>query len=138
MLCRTGQKPKCNSRDQESMLHTRVEESKIPGAGLGLVLLEKARPEERVATYSGDLLTKEQADASTSKYIVQIGKYYLDGKNVKHAVGRYVNYAPYDKANARLRAGNKPTWDPVKKTWWISIKAKKNIKPGTEITIPYG
>ena len=38
----------------------------------------------------------------------------------------------------RLRAKSKPKWDPVQKRWWISIKAKKNIKPGAEITIPYG
>ena len=119
-------------------LHTRVQPSKIDGAGLGLFMLEKAKAEDRVAIYSGDLLTKEQADSSNSKYIVQIGKYYLDGRCTTHAVGRYANYAPAGKANARLRAGTKPTWDPVKRRWWISIRAKKNIKPGEEIKIPYG
>ena len=102
-------------RQQAYALHTTVKQSQIPGAGLGLFMLEKAKADERVAVYSGDLLTKEQADASSSKYIVQVGSYFLDGKDVKHAVGRYVNYATYDKANARLRAGTKPTWDPIRK-----------------------
>ena len=101
-------------------------------------MLEKAKAEERVAIYSGELLTKEQADRSSSKYIVKVGKYYLDGRCTTHAVGRYANYAPADKANARLRAGTKPTWDPIKRRWWISIRAKKTIKPGDEIKIPYG
>ena len=125
-------------RQKAYAIHTTVKQSKIPGAGLGLFTLEKAKPEERVAIYSGDMLTQEQADASDSKYIVQVGKYFLDGVNTMHTVGRYVNYAPYNKANARLRAGTKPTWDVEKKRWWVSIRAKKNIKPDEELTMPYG
>ena len=56
-------------------LHTRVQPSGIEGAGLGLYMLEKAKAEERVAIYSGELLTKEQADRSSSKYIVKVGKF---------------------------------------------------------------
>ena len=125
-------------RSQAYALHTRVQPSKIDGAGLGLFMLEKAKAEDRVAIYSGILLTKEQADCSTSKYIVKIGKYYLDGECTSQAVGRYVNYALANKANARLRAGTKPTWDPLRRRWWISIRAKKTIKPNEEIKIPYG
>ena len=125
-------------RSQAYALHTRVQPSKIDDAGLGLFMLERAKAEERVAIYSGDLLTKEQADRSTSKYIVKVGKYYLDGRCTSHAVGRYVNYAPAKDANARLRAGTKPTWDPIRRRWWISIRAKRPIKPGEEIRMPYG
>ena len=120
-------------------LHTEVRESKIPGAGLGLFTLEKVRPRERVAIYEGKLLTKEQMLASKSKYIVQVNdKQYLDGADTKYAVGRYANYATYKHTNANLAAGTKPNWNAKKKVWWISIIAKKNIKPNVEIKIPYG
>ena len=125
-------------RQKAYALHTRVEKSQIPGAGLGLVMQERAKRDERVAIYSGDLFTKEQAEASNSKYIMQIGPYYLDGEKVHHAAGRYVNYAPAAEANARIRAGTKPTWDDKNKRWWVSIKATKTIKPNEEITMPYG
>jgi hypothetical protein len=125
-------------RGKAYALHTRVEKSKIPGAGLGLFMQEKARPNDRVAIYSGKLLTKEQADQSASKYIVQVGKYYLDGEDTSSAVGRYVNYAPAQDANARLRAGTKPTWDERRQRWWISIRATKNIGPNEEIRMSYG
>ena len=51
-------------------LHTTIKPSKIDGAGLGLFMLERAKKDDRVAIYSGRLITKEEADRSTSKYIV--------------------------------------------------------------------
>ena len=119
-------------------LHTRVDQSKIPGAGLGLFMQETAKRNDRVAIYSGDLLTKEDAEKSTSKYIMQVGPHYLDGEKVHHAVGRYINYAPAARANARIRARSKPMWDEQKQRWWVSIKATKTMRPNEEITIPYG
>ena len=101
-------------------------------------MLERAKKDDRVAIYSGRLITKEEADRSTSKYIVQIGKYFLDGENTEHANGRYANYAPSKDTNARVRAGTKPQWDPIKKRWWVSIRATKTIGPNREVKIPYG
>ena len=134
--CHSPQQPQ--KRQACHALHTRVDNSKIPGAGLGLFMQETAKKNERVAIYSGDLLTKEEADRSGSKYIMQVGPYYLDGEKTHHAAGRYINYAPSAEANARIRARSKPIWDDKKKRWWVSIKATKTILPTQEIKMPYG
>ena len=127
-------------RQSAYALHTRVQESTIPNAGLGLFMLERARKKERVAVYSGTLLTKEEAAASNSMYIIEVNKnqQFLDGQDIAHAAGRYINYAPYSESNAVMGAGKSPSWDDVKKRWWVSIFARKGIPAGEEIKMPYG
>ena len=126
-------------RQSAYALHTRVQESTIPNAGLGLFMLERARKKERVAVYSGTLLTKEEAAVSNSMYIIEVNKnQFLDGQDIAHAAGRYINYAPYSESNAVMGAGKSPSWDDVKKRWWVSIFARKGIPAGEEIKMPYG
>ena len=48
-------------------------------------MLEKAKKEERIAIYSGDMISEADARRSNSKYIVKVTKYYLDAEHPKHA-----------------------------------------------------
>ena len=57
-----------------------VKESSIAGAGKGLFLMEAAKDGEKIARYSGRLLSKAEAEASESDYIVQVTtSKFLDG-----------------------------------------------------------
>ena len=104
-------------------------------------MLETARKGDRVAAYFGETLTADEAKARDSDYIVKVNKnLYLDAKDVvEDNKGRYVNYGgPGYINNARLGSGT--TTAVCKKSGrpWISIKATRTIKPGTEILMPYG
>ena len=61
---------------------------------------------------------------------------YLDAQDPKHTAGRYVNCGRGDN-NATFGAGRTATYDPIRKQWWISVYASKNIPAGEEILVPY-
>ena len=120
---------------------TEARESTIPGAGLGLFMLEDARPGDRVAIYTGAPLTAAEAATSTSPYLFQVNKnLVLDAQDPTHANGRYVNDGPIAgrEANARFGAARfavtcKETGRP-----YVSIRATKNIAAGAEVLVSYG
>ena len=118
-------------------LHTIVKKSTISGAGLGLFLQENAKKGERVARYSGKKLDAHEASISNSKYLFQVNKnLFLDAEDPRHTIGRYAN-CNTGHNNATFGAGRSATYDHIRKQWWISIYATKNIKAGDEILVPY-
>ena len=120
-----------------------VQRSTIPGAGLGLFLHEPAKHGEQIARYSGDLLTHEQAMASSSEYIVKISAdLYMCAEGTHHWEGKRANCAR--KAgrvvNARLLLC-KPKYCEKAQRWWLPMVAVGDIVPvddGIEILTDYG
>lgn len=54
--------------------------------------MEKTKHGERIARYSGKLLSREEAEASSSQYIVQVTKdKFLDGAGEDEWKGRFSN-----------------------------------------------
>ena len=49
-----------------------IQPSSIPGAELGFFLIESVEKVERISVYSGQRLTKSEADLSNSQYIVKV------------------------------------------------------------------
>ena len=47
---------------------------------------------QRIAKYSGNILTAEEADASNSKYLLYVNKKKtMDAEGPEHMVGKYIN-----------------------------------------------
>lgn len=122
-------------------LRTIVKESSITGAGLGLVLQEDAKAGDRVAIYSGDMMTAVQMQASASMYMMCVNaNTYLDGKNTSHAAGRYINDGGKSGVtnNCKFAARTYANYDEAKGRFWISVVANRNIAAGTELFVAYG
>ena len=107
-----------------------VKQSQIAGAGQGLFLMEKAKHGEKISRYSGKLLSREEAEASTSQYIVQVSKdTFLDGAGEDEWEGRFSNCAR--KAgkvpNAKLRATGQLEQSSISGRYWIPILAVGDI-----------
>ena len=126
------------------VLRTEVRQSTIPNAGLGLFLMENAKEGDRVAIFSGDVLTAQQSSKSSSAYRLQINKNtILDARNKNHAVGRYMNDGPRANrpANVRYSAARCPSTCKQTGRKYVSVFAKHNIKVGingTELLLCYG
>ena len=59
---------------------------------MGLFLVEDADKGDRVAKYSGDVLTAQEAKESKSEYMFEVNKnYVLDARDKRHKSGRYIN-----------------------------------------------
>ena len=120
----------------------RVAPSKIPGAGLGLYLMEAAKEKEWIARYSGEPLTKMECDRRRhSHYRVQVHKnLYLDAEDPCHFEGRYINDARHSqyKTNARFAAGYGFNICASTGYVWVRIYATRAIKAGEELFIDYG
>ena len=121
-------------------LYTIVKKSGIPNAGLGLFLLEDAKRNDRVAVYSGEVMTRAQKDASNSRYIFEVNtNFYLDAADPKYEVGRFINAGGDPGHPINVTFGSRRTATLNRKTdhYWVSITAKHNIKAGTELLLGY-
>ena len=120
--------------------------SDIPGAGLGLFLIESVKKGERIAVYSGQELDSDQVSMSNSEYIVQISKnVFLDSKGTEElGNGKFINCGRKSrrKINSRFASGTTYNYNKQFKMKWISIFAECDIKASVsqpvEILVDYG
>jgi SET domain-containing protein len=94
--------------------------------GLGLFALRPIQKGKRIIEYTGDIITNEEADRRTGKYLFELDeKRTVDGKS-RTNTARYINHSCRPNAEG-LTTGSR-----------IWIWALKDIKEGEEITINYG
>ena len=108
---------------------------------MGLFMVEKARPGERIARYYGELIDAVETArrrANGAQYIVRINSnQFIDAGNHKNQRGCYANDGGRDN-NAKISVGPTPNRCPVTGEYWVSITAKRAIKAGAEVFVPYG
>lgn len=100
---------------------------KKSSAGLGIYAGEPIKRQTKILEYVGYIITNEEADRKGGKYLFEIlkSKFTIDG-TPRWNTARYFNHAC--KPNAEAVWYGNHVW----------ICAKKNIKPGEEITYNYG
>lgn len=111
-----------------------VKTSTIPRAGKGLFYVgKKDFPKDKnIIKYSG---TVSKTPDPESKYVIEMAKNkYLDAKNKLSAVGRYINHST--KPNVIFSGAH--TTQPYYGQHSINVRAKKRIKPNTELFANYG
>ena len=122
-------------------VRTHVGISTIPGAGRGLFCDEHVERGDVVARYSGRMLTREQARASTSKFILKISdNVYLDAQSIGTWEGRWINDGPHSgrEPNCVFASAFNTNKVPDSEDRWIKVFATKHIGPGEEILMSYG
>ena len=135
--------PSTAKQKRQSMycLKTEVRPSSIPGAGLGLWLLEKAKKKDRVAIYSGEVLDALQASKRHSHYMMEINKNtFVDAEHDFSHKGRYLNDGGRSGRKNNCRMSKKRSLSTCSKTGkkWASIVASETIIPPAELFMPYG
>ena len=119
----------------------KVAQSRIPGAGLGLFLMEDAHKGEFVARYSGQAITRAENETRTSHYRIKIsGNLFLDAEKPHHFEGRLINDGRRagKGVNVRFSAGYRLNTCSTTDFKWIRIFATRNIKAGEELYLDYG
>ena len=121
------------------VLHTYVQPSQLEGAGLGLFMREKAKKNDRLARYYGELIGPEEADrrkAAGAQYIVRANsKQYIDAQGYPQQRGCYANDGgPRNNARIATTVNKCATTGEC----WVSVLARKGIKPDGEVYVPYG
>lgn len=97
-----------------------------PGAGLGLFAKELIKKGEFIIEYTGEILTGKASDEASGKYLFEVSsKKTIDGKG-RENIARYINHSCRPNAEVEIKKGR------------VFIYAKKNIKPGEEISYDYG
>jgi SET domain-containing protein len=95
--------------------------------GLGLYAVESIPKGDFIIQYWGKMLTAEKGDELDNKYLFEINsKWTIDGASRRN-IARYANHSCRPNAES-----------DVKRDGRVIILAKKNIKPGDEITYDYG
>ena len=134
-----GVTPSKHKRTPGWPLHTTTGPSHLKGAGTGLFMAEKAKKNERIARYYGELIGPEEAEkrqAAGAQYIVRANaKQYLDAECYPNQRGRYAN-----DGGARNNARISTTLNVCAITGlhWVSILARRAIPSGAEVLVPYG
>jgi hypothetical protein len=101
---------------------------KKAATGLGLYAMEPIARGTKVIEYTGEKISLDEANRRGGMYLFEINpKWYIDGKGRENKA-RYINHACGSAGNCKVdvKAG---------KIWII---AKKNIKPGDELSYDYG
>ena len=99
---------------------------KRTSTGLGFFTLVPIPNDKRIIEYIGLILTKEEADKNSGKYLMKLDEeYFIDGSPCSNKA-RYINHSCEPNARA-YRAGIR--------VWIWSIRA---IQAGEEITYDYG
>ena len=114
-------------------------------AGEGLFLFETVNAGHWVADYGGAIITREQANASTSRYILRHPtnkELYIDAQNPTSGYGRFAN-DPLDKSKENLRMAVLPALEHTDPTQpkppdRVGYRSTKEIKKGNEGYIAYG
>ena len=106
---------------------------------MGLFMCERARKDDRIARYYGELIGPEEAGkrrAAGAQYIMQANaQQFLDAAAYKNQRGCYANDGG-TRNNARL--SKTVNTCPVTGMHWVSILARKTIQPTREVCVPYG
>lgn len=101
---------------------------KRSATGLGLFAMEPIAKGTKIIEYIGDKIGLDEANRRGGMYLFEINpKTFVDGKSRKNTA-RYINHACGSAANCDIdiKAGR------------IWINARKNIKPGEELSYDYG
>ena len=117
-----------------------IRESTIKGAGQGFFLRERATHNEAIARYSGKLLSKEEAEASDSEYMLRISKdKFLCAKGENEWEGKKLNCARKARrvVNARLQANGQCNFCEKSGKYWVKVFAVGDIDPGEEGLLDY-
>ena len=97
-------------------------------AGLGLFAVKEFKKGEQIIEYTGERITREEADKRGGKYLFEVtDSLVIDGKD-RSNLSRYINHSCRPNAEAEHDESEDR----------IYIIAKKKIKPGEEITYHYG
>lgn len=99
---------------------------KRTACGLGLFTLEPVAADKRIIEYIGPILTAEEANKKSGKYLMTIDEEYLIDGSPRSNLARYINHSCEPNAKA-FRTGVR--------VWLWSIR---NIEAGEEITYDYG
>jgi uncharacterized protein len=97
--------------------------------GFGLFATAPIRKRSRVAEYKGSLLTTKKAaklEASGNRYLYEINNRWTIDGTPRSNVARYANHSC------------NPNCDTIAVKRRVFIFARRNIKPGEEITYDYG
>lgn len=108
----------------------RVKESRV--SGLGLYTTRRRRTKEKIATYQGERLTREQV---RRRYADRTGEYVLCRRNLNECRdARKTNAGVARYANDPRGTGRRPN----ARFAGFTVRATKAIRAGSEILVPYG
>lgn len=103
-------------------------EVKRSSAGLGLFAVTEFKKEDCVIEYTGEYITADEANRRGGKYLFELNDdYAIDGKG-RENIARYINHSCRPNCEPILSEDEKQ----------VHIHAKRNIKPGEELTYNYG
>ena len=94
--------------------------------GLGLFAQVPFCAGERVIEYTGERITGEEADIRGGRYLFHVDEQRAIDATGRHYLARYINHAC--RPNCEARTVGKRIW----------IYAKRNLRPGEELTYHYG
>lgn len=99
---------------------------KRSSAGLGLYAEEPIQKDKFVIEYVGEVISQEEADRRAGKYLFDINsKWVVDG-STRSNTARYINHSCRPNCETDVIKGR------------IKVYAKRNIRPGEELTYDYG
>jgi len=95
-------------------------------AGLGLFALEPIDKGEFVIEYFGEIIPTAEADRRGGRYLFDLSsRRTIDGSTRKNTA-RYINHSCRPNCETEIKSGK------------VFIFARKNIKPGEELSYDYG
>ena len=101
-------------------------EVKKSTAGFGLFTQTPIKRGETVIEYTGEIITQEEANRRGGKYLFEINsRKTIDGKG-RDNIARYINHSCRPNCEPEIRKGR------------VFIEARRNIRPGEELTYDYG
>ena len=121
--CATPSSGCCAARQKAAALGVRVGRAT---AGLGLFAVRSFRRGERIIEYTGERISREEADRRGGRYLFEINRrWQIDGKG-RDNLARYINHACRPNCEARVVRGR------------VFIYALRRIREGEELTYHYG
>jgi len=117
--------------------HLVVKTSTIPNSGKGLFTKKLIPAGTRIAEYTGKVSAWKDADHEDGDngYIYYVKRnHVIDAKADKRSIARYANDA---RGLTRVK-GITNNCEYIEEGTRVYIHAKKDIKPGSEILVPYG
>jgi uncharacterized protein len=98
--------------------------------GLGLFAVKKIARRASIVTYSGKMITTEEANRRerrfNARYMFEVNRHWTIDGSSRRNLGRYVNHSCEPNAEAVMRKRR------------IVFVAARTIQPGEEITVDYG
>jgi len=94
--------------------------------GLGLFTNWNIKKGDFIIEYTGEKISSDEADRRGGRYLFTINsKWVIDAKNHKHRA-RYINHSC------------RPNCEVINEGGELNVYAKKDIKPGDELSYYYG